>query len=245
MKASLAYLLPAAASLVAASPLTARQELEIDLLEAAEPPVIVSVPVGPASKTVGYDLPAATQDAVTDPLPVEPVARRSAAAAEKRDACAPQPNGKGPVPNPDTADAFLASPEFASAAAAATAPPGYYSTFANLKASNNAYGLLGFRTLDAYDAAACAARCDADEHCSGFNLYFERSPTVDPAANCADPPSTTAIKCVWWGGLVNKDNALNDGQVRGDFRIVIAGSNGCKFTLGRLGVWLRFMQVLT
>ena len=153
--------------------------------------------------------------------------------------------GDLPVPSPDTADAFLASPEFVSAAAAATAPPGYYSTFANLKASNNAYGLLGFRTLDTYDAAACAARCDTDDHCSGFNLYFERSPTVDPGANCADPPSTTAIKCVWWGGLVNKDNALNDGQVRSNFRIVIAGSNGCKFTLTRLGALLRFRQVLT
>lgn len=225
MKASLAYLLPAAASLVAASPLSARQEIEIDILEAAEPPVVASVPVGAASQTIGYNLPAATQDAVADPLPVEPVARRSAA---KRDACSPQPSGAGPVPSPDTADAFLASPEISAAAAAATAPDGYYSTFSNLKASNNAYGLLGFRTLDAYDADACAARCNSDDNCSGFNLYFERAPSVDPGTGCEDPPSTTAIKCVWWGGLVNKDNALNDGQWRGQFHVVIAGSNGCK-----------------
>lgn len=34
------------------------------------------------------------------------------------------------------------------------------------------------------------------------------------------------IKCVYWGGPVSSDNAVNAGQPRGGFTVVIAGSNG-------------------
>lgn len=34
------------------------------------------------------------------------------------------------------------------------------------------------------------------------------------------------IKCVYWGGPVSQDNAVNTGQTRGSFSVVIAGSNG-------------------
>lgn len=34
------------------------------------------------------------------------------------------------------------------------------------------------------------------------------------------------IKCVLWGGPVDVSNALNTGQYRGSFQVVIAGSNG-------------------
>ena len=51
-------------------------------------------------------------------------------------------------------------------------------------------------------------------------------PYQDPAAGCTNPPSTTVIKCVFWGGPVSKDNAKNGGQWRNQFQVVIAGSNG-------------------
>ncbi|THY74191.1 hypothetical protein D6C93_10421 [Aureobasidium pullulans] len=34
------------------------------------------------------------------------------------------------------------------------------------------------------------------------------------------------IKCVYWGGPVSQDNAVNKGQMRGNFDVRIAGSNG-------------------
>ena len=34
------------------------------------------------------------------------------------------------------------------------------------------------------------------------------------------------IKCVYWGGALSADTAVNDGQYRRDFHVVIAGSNG-------------------
>lgn len=48
----------------------------------------------------------------------------------------------------------------------------------------------------------------------------------DPGSSCPDPPSTTVIKCVFWGGPVYSTNANNKGQWRNDFEVVIAGSNG-------------------
>jgi hypothetical protein len=34
------------------------------------------------------------------------------------------------------------------------------------------------------------------------------------------------IKCVYWGGPVTSDTAVNTGQMRGGFTVAIAGSNG-------------------
>ncbi|KAI7268903.1 hypothetical protein KC345_g7600 [Hortaea werneckii] len=72
----------------------------------------------------------------------------------------------------------------------------------------------------------CANKCNAVTGCVAINIYFERDPTVEPAAGCPNPTSTTNIKCVFWGGPVTKDNALNTGQYRNQFQVVIAGSNG-------------------
>jgi len=61
-----------------------------------------------------------------------------------------------------------------------------------------------------------------------FNVLFERQPSVDPGSGigCTNPPSTTLIKCVFWGGPVTSANVANTGQWRGDFHVVMAGSNG-------------------
>lgn len=49
---------------------------------------------------------------------------------------------------------------------------------------------------------------------------------MDPAASCPNPTPVTLIKCVYWGGPVDLDNAVNYGQYREQFHVVIAGSNG-------------------
>ncbi|KAI6791944.1 glycoside hydrolase [Hortaea werneckii] len=144
----------------------------------------------------------------------------------KRAACASQPAGAGPVPSPDTASAFQRYSAFASAAAGASPPSGYSQTFSSLQASNNAYGYMGYTTLQSYDPQQCANKCNAITGCVAINIYFERDPTVEPAAGCPNPASTTNIKCVFSGGPVTKDNALNTGQFRNQFQVVIAGSNG-------------------
>lgn len=74
---------------------------------------------------------------------------------------------------------------------------------------------------------ACAAACNKINGCISINIYFERDPTVNPDSPiCANPPSTTNIKCVFWGGPVTLSSATNTGQYRDQFQVVIAGSNG-------------------
>lgn len=143
-----------------------------------------------------------------------------------REACEPQPAGHGPVPSPDSPSAFVALSAFSTAANNAPTPAGYHKTFTDLKASCNSYGYLGYTALESYDTNACATRCEATQGCAGFNIYFERDPTVDPGNGCPNPPSTTVIKCAFWTGDVSAALAVNKGQYRDQFQVVIAGSNG-------------------
>lgn len=54
---------------------------------------------------------------------------------------------------------------------------------------------------------------------------FERDPVVNPGNSCPNPSSTTTIKCVFWGSSINEDLALNIGETRVNFSVVITGSN--------------------
>lgn len=54
----------------------------------------------------------------------------------------------------------------------------------------------------------------------------QHSLATDPTVSCTNPASITVIKCVYWGGPVDASTAVNKGQWRRDFRVVIAGSNG-------------------
>ncbi|THX31335.1 hypothetical protein D6D10_08401 [Aureobasidium pullulans] len=218
------------------------QDLDWDVVLQATPIAEVSIPVVYATvpantataTTVSYSSEAAAA-AVTSALEANPsdafpldnnIAKRATVAT-----CQTQPTGAGPVPTPDSASAFLALPDFsasATAAAAATAiPSGYVNTFVNQKASNNAYGYMGYTLLTEYNAQTCADKCTKINGCQAFNIYFERDPTVNPDdSSCSSPSSTTQIKCVYWSGPVTSDNANNAGQWRNQFQVVIAGSNG-------------------
>ncbi|PSN66455.1 hypothetical protein BS50DRAFT_472244, partial [Corynespora cassiicola Philippines] len=140
--------------------------------------------------------------------------------------CSPLPQGSGPVPSPDTADAFLVDADFASAAESAVAPLGYLSTFTNIQASPNAPNYLGYHTLSSYYVPGCADFCSSTATCTSFNIFFERSPSLEPADDCPNPPSTTLIKCALWGSPISAELATNFGQYRNDFHVVLAGSNG-------------------
>ncbi|KAF1995427.1 hypothetical protein P154DRAFT_500294 [Amniculicola lignicola CBS 123094] len=154
----------------------------------------------------------------------------------KRDACDPQPNGIGPVPGKGAVAEYLDPYNALSQAAQdAATPKGYTKAFTNLQGSTQQIGYLTFKTItsDVYDTQACADFCDNVNYCLGFNIYFERDPSVDPAAACPNPKPVTNIKCSLYGYPVIAKTATNMGQWRGPedstgevFHVVIVGSNG-------------------
>lgn len=155
------YLPVLGALAINATPLHARQAIDFDLIDSAPDPTVVTLDVLAPATTVHFDLPAATEEAVSLPLNE----KRSLVA--KRAACDPQPEGHGPAPEEDTPEAFVDFEEFADAANGASVPSGYKQTFKNLKGSNSAYAYMGHTLLEEYDPAACAAKCDAIDGCSG------------------------------------------------------------------------------
>jgi len=141
-------------------------------------------------------------------------------------ACSTYPSGFAPTAVPDTEAGFLAyAPYHASASAAAT-PSGYTLSFQNLNASVSQASYLGVRTLQSYDTIGCATICDNTTTCTAFNVYIERDPVVDPAANCSNPASTSNYFCTLWGSSINSTTATNAGQYRSSFHVLITASNG-------------------
>jgi hypothetical protein len=136
-------------------------------------------------------------------------------------------SSSGPVPGQGSVNEYLDSKnELRTAALAAKTPPGYTKSFTDATGSTEQIGYLTYKTLNTYDPKACAAFCDSEKFCYGFNIFFERDPTVEPGPDCADPPAQTNIKCSIYGYPVAEASATNQGQYRQDFHVVIAGSNG-------------------
>ncbi|KAK5999569.1 hypothetical protein QM012_005422 [Aureobasidium pullulans] len=231
------YALPAlAANLAAAMPRP--QDIDLDMVLAAPDPTFTEA-VGVVAQTVTYDtaslIAAATSAVSSVSIEVSDVLSQTAIATNAKRAaattCAPQPSGATSAPTyaaaSDNAVNFLANTYYASVASAAPTPSGYTQAFVAKQASNQAFGYLGFDTFDTYDVNTCAQRCTAKNGCVSINMYFERDPSVNPDdASCSNPSSVTMIKCVYWGGPVSPDNAVNQGQTRGGFTVAIAGSNG-------------------
>ncbi|KAJ4379828.1 hypothetical protein N0V86_005012 [Didymella sp. IMI 355093] len=148
------------------------------------------------------------------------------AAVSKRNACEVQPLGAGPVASPDTAASFVQDSRISELALGASTPSGYEQSFVNKSGSSQQIGYLAYKTYDTYDVEGCAAACNIERYCRGFNIYFERNPSLEPGLNCLNPPSTTNIKCSLYGYPVVAKAATNEGQWREQFQVVIAGSNG-------------------
>ncbi|KAM3413470.1 hypothetical protein BST61_g11592 [Cercospora zeina] len=163
------------------------------------------------------------------------------------DPCAPQPDGYGPVPTPDTASAFLAyAPLHKAANAAPTTIPSanntqYEQVFKDLNASVQGSSYLGIYSLKTYDAAKCASICDQTDLCTAFNIFAERDPSLNPTnndstydpgyptvwgQNCPNPPSMTSFRCSLFGSNIDSSMATNTGQKREQFQIVITASDG-------------------
>ncbi|PNS16124.1 hypothetical protein CAC42_4525 [Sphaceloma murrayae] len=210
---------------VSAAPAPVPQDIDFDLVYALPNPSS-SVALGVTAQVVTYDPTSVVKDAIPQ-ITQDPHNDEPSAAVRKRAACKAQPAGaKGAPTVADDPASFKNSTALADAALKAVTPAGYTQTFKNLQASNNAYGYMGYSTLDSYDTQTCANRCSKINGCMSFNIYFERDPSVEPASACPNPPSVTMIKCVYWGGPVTTDNANNNGQWRNKFQVVIAGSNG-------------------
>ncbi|KAH6872850.1 hypothetical protein BKA58DRAFT_401036 [Alternaria rosae] len=200
-------------------------------------PQMINIEAALAVPTPSVLGPAATE---TAELPVsynQAAATESAAAAvatggvnlKKRDACQPQPAGAGAeyVPGQGSVREYLDTENtLRKAAQTAGTPTGYTKAFTDLTGSTEQIGYLTYKTLDTYSTDECAAFCNSEKFCLGFNLFFERDPSVDPGAECNDPAPVTNIKCSIYGYPVAEASATNQGQYRGDFHVVITGSNG-------------------
>ncbi|KAK6088256.1 hypothetical protein SCUP234_00744 [Seiridium cupressi] len=206
------------------------QSFDFDVIDAAPVPTTTTAPIGAGESIVLYNsataIASAAADVFTSPVSAKRSVKNRLPDGKRDGSCSVQPAGAGPVPDPDTADAFLADSDLSSAANNAQTPAGFVQTFQDLQGSNSAYAYMGYTALSSYSAQTCADKCKAIAGCNAFNIYFERDPSLDPGSNCPNPPSTTVIKCVFWGGPVYSTNANNRGQWRNDFEVVIAGSNG-------------------
>ncbi|MCJ1249366.1 hypothetical protein MMC30_006589 [Trapelia coarctata] len=202
------------------------QFIDVDGVEAAADPVMVTPPMD-----VVYDEPDSLTTTAVEAVAMAtaaPVARRGGVDNVKRDGtCEPQPKGSGPLAYADTPEAFLADTNLQSLALNALAPAGYTQVFQNVQASLSASNYMGLYTIDKYDNALCQSICDQKDGCVAFNLYLERDPTLSAnTINCPNPPSTTNIKCTLWGSPISANEAKNTGQYRAKFHVVIAASNG-------------------
>lgn len=216
------------ASLLAALGLTTAQQINIDAALDVPVPDLSVDPLAPPP-AIDYDVASATLSIAAAAAAGETptVLKRAATLVARQNAtCTNNTRGAGPVPSQDTSMSFLSYQPFADYAKNATTPSNYTLAFSNLHASSTAKTYLGVAELSAYDSSNCTARCDAKEGCTAVNLFFERSPTVVLGPNCRDPPSSTVIKCVFWGDAVTKTNTVNSGFTDNGFVVAIAGSNG-------------------
>lgn len=94
--------LSALAGLAVAAP----QKIDVDGVDAAPDPVFTAAPFD-----VVAEQPAPAPTSSIEPIKTS-VAKRSARVQKRDGNCAKQPAGSGPVPTPDTADAFTSYPDF-------------------------------------------------------------------------------------------------------------------------------------
>jgi hypothetical protein len=199
-------------------------------------------------------LSATSTTTANQPCPTQPEAGTDCGFINPLDPCAPQPDGFGPVPTPDTVAAFYnysvlhdaakAAPSVIPSYADASGNP-YVQVFQDLNKSVQAQSYLGQYNLETYNATQCAALCDCTKLCTAFNIFAERDPSLAPSRasdnstaftvwgyECPNPPSMTSFKCTLWGSYITAANAKNNGQYRADFHVVITGSDGYDRTNG-------------
>ncbi|EMD64827.1 hypothetical protein COCSADRAFT_189863 [Bipolaris sorokiniana ND90Pr] len=175
---------------------------------------------------IKYNQPAAVQEVKQD------VSNNGVQTRKRSTSCSGtvEAGGAAPVPGDGSAGAYLATTNnvLKSNADGATAPAGYDEAFKGLNKATQQIGYLTYKNIETgnYNVQACADFCDSEKFCLGFNIYYERDPKYAPSASCTDPEPQTNLKCALFGYPVSANTAINDGQYREQFQVVIAGSNG-------------------
>lgn len=158
------------------------QGFDFDAIDAAPTPATTTPPIGAGATTVVYNSATAIASAAAEisanPVVAKRLVKNRLPFGKRDGSCSVQPAGAGPVPAPDTSNAFLADSDFSSAANSAQTPSGFVQQFQNLQGSNSAYAYMGYTALDSYNAQACADKCKAISGCNAFNVYFERDPSL-------------------------------------------------------------------
>ncbi|ROW16603.1 hypothetical protein VPNG_01446 [Cytospora leucostoma] len=139
------------------------------------------------------------------------------------------PVGLGPTVSPDTPAAFLAYSPFAANAIATTNIAGFTIEAINYQARAERTNVttMGWLNLPNYDVTACSGYCTNTLGCLSFDVFYQRSPTIVPSYNtsCPDPPSMTSVICTIYSAALTTADMINTGETRGQFVVVIAGSN--------------------
>ncbi|KAH0365382.1 ubiquitin carboxyl-terminal hydrolase, partial [Aureobasidium melanogenum] len=208
------------------------QDIDLDAVDAAPDPVIVTPAVDVVAQTataapIAQQTESAAAAIATDPATGSTSASKRDLLETRDGSCAKQPKGAGPVISPDTVDAFMANTDLSNAALNAITPDGYSRAFLNLQGATAGSNFLMLYTLTSYDTLTCQSKCDQDDRCVAFNVYVERDPSLDPnAQKCPNPPSTVNYKCTTFGVPISQEGATNTGQWRDSFQVVMTGSNG-------------------
>ncbi|KAH0367137.1 hypothetical protein KCU65_g4838, partial [Aureobasidium melanogenum] len=130
------------------------------------------------------------------------------------------------TPSNPSPSAFLKDSTLRAQYMSASVPSNYVWRFAGFYASISQAGYMFYTELSSYSPAQCAAICDANTACKGFNIYFERSPSLAPGSGCTNPAPQVDVKCAFYSTAVSEANAVNIGSWRSSFNVVITGGNG-------------------
>lgn len=119
---------------------------------------------------------------------------------------------------------FMLDTTMTGTAAAQLYPPAGYSTsFRSQMAALFSTNYIGYVQIPSYNTTLCAQYCNAASTCNAFNIYYERTPQYVPNINCNNPTPLAAVTCALWGDYVYNNTALNIGQYKTDFIVVITG----------------------
>ncbi|GAM89134.1 hypothetical protein ANO11243_071690 [Dothideomycetidae sp. 11243] len=140
--------------------------------------------------------------------------------------CATQPSLYSFLPADTSMTGFLNETTFHTNSMSATTPAGYGWVWGAYYSALNQPGYMFYTNLATYSPATCSATCDSTAGCAGFTIYYERSPSLQPATGCLNPPMITLIRCAFYSQPINSQYATNVGQWRGTFAVVLAGANG-------------------
>ncbi|KAF3040028.1 hypothetical protein E8E11_005906 [Didymella keratinophila] len=227
------------------------QNIDLDFVKVVRPdPPAIKVPADRLSQPIVYDQAKAVANVIED-MRNNPLAESRKGSVEVSDSVQKRQEGSpgvidlfdsepactdlnGTLYGDDASDSeeervrkFLGNTSLYREALDAFTPENYTLVFQNMTNSTiQANGYLGYYVLSSYNTSECAQRCTDTIGCQAFNVYFERDPSLVPGPDCQNPPALLTTKCALWGGPISAGNALNAGQYRQLFHVVMSGSNG-------------------